>query len=137
MKKVTIRKNQTQRYCFRFILLLISLALVFILFCNEPPLLLVFFPCEVIFGVILVYMESWRILFYADHIEKQVFFITVDHYSYSDIKDIYISYSVTDHEYVVISYVNQKQMSFRLQDMNASKALKVLQSHKSVTLRRH
>lgn len=136
MKKITVRKNQVLRCCFRFILLLFSFIIAFILFWKEAPLLLVFIPLEVIFGVVLIYMESWQILFFTDHIEKQVFFLTVSHYSYSDINDIYISYSVTDHEYVVISYANQKRISFQLKDVNASKALKILRSHKSITLRK-
>ena len=135
MNKLTVRKNQAQRYSFRLILLLISIMLILILLWNEYPLLLIFIPLEIIFGVILIYIESWQILFLSNFIEKKCFFLTMGRYSYSEIIDVSLSYSATDHEYVVLNFAKHKQISFRLKDVNASKALKIIRSHKSITLK--
>lgn len=136
MINIIVRKNPVQRYFFRIFLLLISVVLCLIFWHHEYPLLLIFLPFEAIFLVILIYMESWKIVFLADGMEKKVFFLSLGYYSYSAINDAYLSYSATDHEYVALHFSNQKRITFRMKDVNASRALKVIRSHKSISLKK-
>jgi hypothetical protein len=113
-------------------LLLPLSALLLSIFYRRYLLLLLFFPLALIFTIILIYVESWQIVFSSSSVIRKVFFVKVGHYSYSSLNDACLLYSLTDHEYVVLSFANNKCIRFRMKDENASKALKVIRSHKSV-----
>ena len=132
MRSIIVRKSKMQRNCFRFFLFWPLSALLLSIFYHKYTLLLVFFPIALTFTIILIYMESWQIVFSSNSVTRKVFLFTVGHYSYSVLNDVCLLYSLTDHEYVVLSFANNKCIRFRMKDENASKALKLIRSHKSV-----
>ena len=136
MSKFVVKKNKAERYTLRICLLLISLWFIVALLGQAYLLALVLLPIEVFFGVIVLYLESWQIVISANSITKKDFLRTTGPYSYLKIEEVYLSYSFTDHDYLFISFLDKKQITFRLKDDNAVKAVKIIQSHKSIEQKR-
>lgn len=127
---ITVRKYKAERYCFRALVLALVLVMLFFIYPNLYGLL--FAPVILLSLPILIYMESWQIVFSGNGIQKKCFFRTVQSYSYAALTDAQLSYSCTMNEYVTLTFSDNKCIRFRLKDENAAKALKRIVAHRSV-----
>ena len=131
-KTVVVRKNSVLRNCFRVGTAVIVTACLVTICCNRYPLLLIFGPMSGIFAFLLLYIESWNIEFSADRIKQKRFSLTKGDYSYTELREILFSYSLSDHEYVLLVFDSGKHIRFLMKDENAQKALRILGQHKSI-----
>lgn len=131
-KTVVVKKNCVLRNCFRVGISVIVTACLVTICCNHYPLLLIFATMGVMFAFILLYIESWNIEFSAHRIIQKRFFLTTGDYSYTELREILFSYSLSDHEYVLLVFNRGKHIRFLMKDENAQKALRILGQHKSI-----
>ena len=83
-------------------------------------------------AVYVVYLGSWNIQFSARTIKKRMFFLTIVEYKYAQLLEARLSYSVTNHDFIMLIFNDKRQMIFRLKDENATYAMKRINSHRSL-----
>lgn len=130
---IIVKKYTAERISFRVILVCwVLFTLLFVVVPQQYPLLLVALPFVAIFFFLLVYYESWQISFDKKTIIRRVLFVRIGIYSYSQISDVFESYSETNHEYIMLVFSNGDKFSFRLKDENAYLAKKLINTHHSI-----
>jgi uncharacterized membrane protein YobD (UPF0266 family) len=132
---VIVRKNKGRRTGLRFFVVILILFLG-ILVLNAPGAYVDFAilctPIVLSALALLAYFETWKLSLFPDKIIKQVLFITLFNFSYTQIKDVVASHSSTEYDHIRIVFLNGKQVLFRRDDDNAGMALTRLASHHSV-----
>ena len=132
-RSLIIKKYKPERVCFRFaFVFIIVIGAVCAVLTQQYLWLLIFSPMLLFFLTILVYFESWHILFGPNGIRKSVFLMNARSYSYSQIMDVFEAYSFTNHGYITLVFHDGKRIVFRLQDENADKAVKIIMAHHSI-----
>lgn len=130
---VVVRKKKTEKFgIWTLAALVLAIAIVCTVWSQQYILLLVFFPWILLSLCVLLYYETWKICFFADRIQTSVFIFHSRNYSYNSIIDAVKSYSFTDRSYVTIIFNNGCRIRFRLEDQNANKAVRKIQSHHSL-----
>lgn len=138
MKKITVRKNGCHRAGIWMISLVFLFITIVLLFCTHSSWLIVSVSCTpwlLVLVALVFYYETWTISFCSNEIRQKCLFIETKH-TYSQIKDVTISYSYTDHAYVSIFFVDGSTLRFRMKDKNAESALAKIRSHHSIRIAR-
>lgn len=135
-KTIIVQKNKAYKIGIRF-LFAFFLCFSIILCVAWSPFLWTFLLFSLaispVFFILLCY-EFWKISFASDKIIIKRFFRKTRKYSYYQIDDVCLTYSYTEHEQICISFTDGKRIRFRTEDENAEKALRKIQSHKTVRI---
>ena len=134
-KTVLVRKNRGRKIGVRFFSVSLIIFLGILIVCAQnahAQFATLCTPMALSSFVLLVYFETWKVSFSSDRVTKQVFFIIISSFPYSQIKDVVASYSSTEYDHIRIVPLNGKQIVFRMDDQNAGKALSIIASHHSV-----
>lgn len=131
--RVTVRKNRAQRFgLWVLFIFFFAIDVGCTIWLQQFLSALIFLPWILIMFAMLLYYETWQISFLSDTIKTKKFLFYTRSYSYHQIVDVVESYSVTNHGYVAIIFANSKKIRFRLEDENANKAVRIIQSHHSI-----
>lgn len=137
-KKVVVKKNKAQRIgvCILMLVLIIVLCIIVFSVPNSEKCLICLILSPIFFSIlgILLYYQSWQIVFATNQIYKKVFFVTKKIYSYSQITDIVRDESYTEYEHILVTFKDGRKIMFRTTDENAYAAIKILCSHRSIRL---
>ena len=133
-KEVVVRKKRSQRLGVFFVFLLMLTLSIFATVFLYP---LYYFGLLSIIGAmpalyIFLYYEIWCISFSAKEITVKCMFQRTRSYSYSQIVDGYIANSYTMYQHVSLTFCDKRKLRFRMEDENANRALKTIQSHYSL-----
>ena len=132
-KTITIRKNKGHRICIRlFFFVLVAISFVVCRQTSGLAFWLLFFPVQLPAFILLVYYETWSISLTAHEIKLRCFIFWERSYRNCKIKDIYIAYSYTLHEYICIVFSDGKRVTVQTQDENANVAKRILKSYHSI-----
>lgn len=91
-------------------------------------------PWILLLFIVVYYYKTWQIVFLSNKIYKKVFFLCSKQYSYFEIKDIIITHSYTEYDYIRIIFSNGKYFQFRLEDENANSAINRMRSSHSIRI---
>ena len=132
---VIVRKKKAEKFGIRsFCLTLLVIAIVCAVCSQQYILLLAFLPWLLLSLCVLLYYETWKICFFAEKIQTSVFLFRTKSYLYNNIMDAVKSFSLTDRSYVTIVFYSGNKIRFRLEDQNADKTVRKIQSHHSLRI---
>lgn len=132
---LTVKKNTSHRIVLRTLsIIVISICGMYIVSFRQLLMILVFVPGILIVSAVSFYYETWRVSFYSSEIVTSVFFIKTGRYKYTQISDVIKAYSLTDRTYIEVFFSNGKRIKFRLEDENAPKAIRKIQSKHSIRM---
>ena len=97
-------------------------------------IIILLLPWILLLFIVLYYYKTWQIVFLSNKIYKKVFFLCSKQYSYFEIKDIIITHSYTEYDYIRIIFSNGKYFQFRLEDENANSAINRMRSSHSIRI---
>lgn len=137
MKTITVKKNRCHRLGIRFIAISFLILSSILGFCSLPSLSVVAVICSpwlLVLIVLVCYYETWGISFLRNEIQLRYFFIIKNKHTYSQITDVSISYSYTDHAYISMFFSDGRVIRYKMKDENAERALGKLRSHHSIRI---
>lgn len=135
VKLCKVTKNRLQRICIRFFTgFYYAITLISIIWSKQLVIVLAFAPWLLIMSILLFYFESWQVDVRPNSISSKVFHIKTATYSYQQIQDAYITYSFTNHHYIMLTFTDGKKIKFRLEDENARNAVRIISSHYTIRI---
>ena len=136
MKKHTIivRKQKGERVVVGVLGILIPiLFFIYCIFLRVPTAAILSLPLAVILFPLVIYTSTWQLRFEDKYILKQAFFRNAGKYSYAQLREVRKVYSTANNGYCIRMYFTDgKTITFRMADDGASKAVKILQRHRSI-----
>lgn len=134
IKEIIVRKNRTQRLGILIVFLLMVSFSIYISILFYP---VYYFGLLSIIGTlpvlcIFLYYDTWQISFSTKSITVKSLFRKTQSYTYHQISDGYIADSYTLYQYVSLSFMDKRKLRFRMEDENASKAVQIIQAHRSL-----
>ena len=136
MKTITVRKPRSHRIMSRIFAIFSVLVPVLLTVCFWQSLGVMFLLCLPGIALskgMLLYVESWRIGFDANGLQKSVFGIAGKHYRYNEIKDVISRCSVSERGVILrIIFADGSAVKFRMQDENGEKARKYIMSRHTI-----
>lgn len=132
--EIVVRKNRAQRRGILFIFVLMVCASILEVVLMYPlyqfGLLSLFASCPA--AVVWLYYETWHISLSAKGISNKSVFTRAREYSYSQITDARVAYSVTMHYHICLTFSDGHSIRFQAEDENAVMAKRRIQSHCSI-----
>lgn len=137
MNKITVvRKGASKRLTIRFLFFasVCSATAVTLIWSPSIQSFLLFLPAIISLFIMLLYYESYKITLTASRITITFLFIYRKSYSYNQIIDVYFANSYTNHEHLCVTFSNKKSIQIFMDDINAKKARRIIQSHHSIRI---
>ena len=134
-KPIVIKKHTSHRIGTAVVAILMFIVLtVCVLYLHSVVALILFIPPIIIFAPLTLYFLTWNIRFEETVIVKNVFFMERSRFSYSMLQEVKKRhYTSEPNNFTVHMYfVNGKTIRFRMNDENATKAVKILKRHCSI-----
>ena len=133
-KAIVVRKSKSHRAGIAvFAILMFVILTVIILSLHSAAALLLYIPPMIILIPLTLYYLTWNIRFEENVIVKSVFFAEISRCSYSAIREVVKRYYTSERNFTIrMCFTNGKALQFRMDDENAEKAVKVLQTHCSI-----
>ena len=139
MKKVTIvRKSASKRFTIRFLFFssICSAIAATSIWSQSILSALLFLPTIIFLLILLLYYESYKIILTTSRMTISFLFVYSKSYSYTQIIDVYFANSFTNHEHLYVTFSNKKNIQIFMDDTNAEKARRIIQSHHSIRIRK-
>ena len=133
-KEIIVRKSRGRRLGLVVIFAVMASLCVLSIVLLYP---LYHFGCLSLIGIlpllcVLLYYETWRVSINHKNITISYLGRHITSYSYYQIKDAYITNSYTLHQHICLTFFDNKKLIIRMDDENANKAVKIIQSHCSL-----
>lgn len=135
MKSMVVRKAYGHRIALRFFTVLFLAAITAVAACFRQLAWIMLLMCSpVLAGMIgmLLYYETWQVIFEQDGVRKKVFGLSGKVHGYSQIKDAVTRRSYTEQGIIRVIFTDNSSIKFRLEDENAEKAKKRILSYHSI-----
>ena len=139
MKKVTIvRKSASKRFTISFLFFssICSAIAATSIWSQSILSALLFLPTIIFLLILLLYYESYKIILTTSRMTISFLFVYSKSYSYTQIIDVYFANSFTNHEHLYVTFSNKKNIQIFMDDTNAEKARRIIQSHHSIRIRK-
>lgn len=132
MKSVVVKKNKAHRTAIRWLFLAGWFATgVMGAFLRDLGVgILLCLPGGLILSPLYIYYESWSLTFSQEGIQRIQW--GQRRYSWNDIREVMASRSTAEGEDIRVFFRDGKMFRFRRFDENAEKAVKMIQSHRSI-----
>lgn len=133
-KRVIVTKNQSHRLLAMtalIVYLIVSLWTITTYSLSEIGVVL-FVPGLVILSIVLYCTLSWRIIADNEGLQAIFPFAKKRTYKWNDLKEVYFSYSFTNHEVLTLLFLNGKRIVVPGKCKNANSLRGIIITHKSI-----
>ena len=136
MNQIVVRKQKSHRMGIRFLFLLDCLAFCILLWVvrDYRPGLLMFVLTQLPMMGLLVYFETWSIVFRQNEIRKSCWGRQRG-YAWTEVREAVSCRSATEGPYILIRFRDGKHFRFRLEDENGAGAVGLIMKHTSIVSR--
>ena len=133
-KAIVIKKRKSHRVVITvFSILMLAILTACVLELHGAVALLLYIPPLVILVPFTLYYLTWNIRFDEKFIVKSVFFIEMNRFSYSTLREVNKRYFSSEQNFAIrMHFMNGKTLQFRMDDENADRAVKIIQKHCSI-----
>ena len=133
-KTVIVKKCKSHRTVMVIFSVAMFVVLTMCVFAMQTAAALLFYvPFFVIWAPMTIYFLTWQIRFEKSGIVRKVFFRESKKYSFAMLREVVKSFYASERNFTVRMYfVDGKVLQFRMDDENATQAVKTLLRHGSI-----